>query len=85
MPPPAARPHKYTVLFDPTEFGEFDRALLDFQSQLGRRVDKSEVIRSLARLFVRDPSLAEKVSVDLDTERSLKRGRPLGDDGPLGL
>jgi hypothetical protein len=85
MPSPAARPHKYTVLFDPTEFGEFDRALLDFQSQVGRRVDKSEVIRSLARLFVRDASVAAKVSTDLDTERSLKPNRSLADDGPLGL
>jgi hypothetical protein len=37
----------------------FDRAILDLSARIGRRIDRTEAIRGLARLFVADPRLAE--------------------------
>lgn len=60
--PTTATQRKYTVLLDAELADDFDGSLLHFRRQVGRRVDKSEVIRELVSLFNEDPSLAEQVA-----------------------
>jgi Arc/MetJ-type ribon-helix-helix transcriptional regulator len=60
-PAPAAQ-RKYTVLLDSELADDFDGSLLHFRRQVGRRVDKSEVIRELVSLFNEDPTLAKEIA-----------------------
>jgi hypothetical protein len=53
---------KYTVLIDSELADDFDGSLLHFRRQVGRRVDKSEVIRELVSLFNEDPTLAKQIA-----------------------
>jgi Arc/MetJ-type ribon-helix-helix transcriptional regulator len=60
--PATAAQRKYTVLLDSELADDFDGSLLHFRRQVGRRVDKSEVIRELISLFNEDPTLAEQIA-----------------------
>jgi hypothetical protein len=53
---------KYTVRIDAEPAERFERAVLAMIPELGRRVDKSEVMRELAELFACDPAVAKKVA-----------------------
>lgn len=60
--PAMAAQRKYTVLIDSELADDFDGSLLHFRRQVGRRVDKSEVIRELVSLFNEDPTLAKQIA-----------------------
>jgi LAS superfamily LD-carboxypeptidase LdcB len=71
----------------------FDRAILDLSARLGRRIDRTEAIRGLARLFVADERVAER-ALDAVAEASRETGaeqehtsgrRPDRDTGLSGL
>lgn len=59
----------------------FDRAILDLSARLGRRIDRTEAIRGLARLFVTDGRLAERAiqaAAEVAQEREPERGPDTG-------
>jgi hypothetical protein len=60
--PATAAQRKYTVLLDSELADDFDGSLLHFRRQVGRRVDKSEVIRELVSLFNEDPTLVKEIA-----------------------
>lgn len=60
---------KFTVIFSREEAEAFDEFLLGARRRLGRRVDKSEVLRNLLELTYSDPSLEQQL-----LERLRKRG-----------
>ena len=53
---------KYTVLLSTRVATELDEDLLRLRRQTGRKVDKSEVIRSLVHLLHTDPDLFDQVA-----------------------
>lgn len=55
-----------------------DRACIDLRSEVGRRVDRSEVIRELIGLFLKDPAIRQQVTTGLE-------GRRIGRGGDVGL
>lgn len=61
----------------------FDRAILDLSARLGRRIDRTEAIRGLARLFVADGRLAER-AVEAVAEVAQEREPDQGIDTGLG-
>ena len=52
---------KYTVLLDDQVADAFDERLLAIRRQLGRKIDKSQVIRQLLTLLDEDPTLVAQV------------------------
>lgn len=58
---PVGAPRKYTVLLDDTTADAFDVRLLAIRRQVGRRVDKSEVVRELLALLDDDPTVTDQV------------------------
>jgi hypothetical protein len=52
---------KFTLIFRREEAEALDEFLLHARRRLGRRVDKSEVVRSLLELTYTDPSLEEQL------------------------
>lgn len=63
--PPApgiADRRKYTIRIDPDPADRFERAVLQLTVDVGRKLDKSEVMRELLDLFVDDPTVAASVT-----------------------
>lgn len=58
---PQPRTSKFTVLFSRADTEDFDELLVGIRRRLGRRVDKSEVVRCLLRLTLADPSLESQL------------------------
>ena len=56
---------KYTALLDADTAAEFDALALTARRQLGRKVDKSEIVRSLIRLAADDASLRNQLIAQL--------------------
>jgi hypothetical protein len=52
---------KYTIRIDPAPADRFERAVLQLTVDVGRKLDKSEVMRELLDLFVDDPAVAASV------------------------
>jgi hypothetical protein len=52
---------KYTIRIDPDPADRFERAVLELTVDVGRKLDKSEVMRELLELFVDDPTVAKAV------------------------
>ena len=52
---------KYTALLDADTAAEFDALALTARRHLGRKVDKSEIVRSLIRLAADDASLRNQL------------------------
>jgi hypothetical protein len=52
---------KYTLLLDPEEAVSLDQLVLSARRQLGRRVDKSTLLRVLVTLAADDPALLAQV------------------------
>ncbi|MEP6464411.1 MAG: hypothetical protein ABJC62_13570 [Frankiaceae bacterium] len=59
--PPVSPPRKYTVILDGQAADTFDETLLRLRRQLGRRVDRSQVIRELLALVAEDEALGAQV------------------------
>lgn len=57
-----------------------DRACIDVRAEVGRRVDRSEVMRELVALFLRDDDIKQRVTAGLEA-RKISRGGDVG----LGL
>jgi hypothetical protein len=57
-----------------------DRACIDLRAVVGRRVDRSEVMRELVALFLQDDKIRERVATGLEG-RKISRGGDVG----LGL
>jgi hypothetical protein len=53
--------HKYTVLLDDRLADAFDEKLLAVRRQMGRKVDKSQVVRELLALLDEDSTLLAQV------------------------
>ncbi|MDX2842111.1 hypothetical protein PV377_24625 [Streptomyces ipomoeae] len=51
--PKAPKPSKYTILFDQDDALVFDGLALELRRQVGRPVDKSEIVRALVHLAAR--------------------------------
>lgn len=67
-PSPASgqrRGSKFTVILAPGDAEDFDAVVLAARRALGRRVDKSEVIRALIRLLTEDDELQRQVRAAL--------------------
>lgn len=58
---PDKRPNKYTVLLDDRTAVAFDELALVARRKLGRRVDKSALLRALILLAADDASLRDQV------------------------
>lgn len=56
-----ARLSKFTVQLDRRHAEDFDAVVLGARRALGRRVDKSEVVRVLIRLLIADANLRAEV------------------------
>jgi len=52
---------KYTLLLDPEEAVSLDQLVLSARRQLGRKVDKSTLLRVLVALAADDPALLAQV------------------------
>lgn len=61
----AGRLSKFTVQLDRQHADDFDAVVLVARRALGRRVDKSEVVRALIRLLVEDATLRSGVHEQL--------------------
>ena len=59
------RPSKFTVLLDGQAAADFDGLALSARRQLGRRVEKSELVRVLIALAADDPSLLGQIVDEL--------------------
>ena len=53
---------KYTILLTAAVATDFDEDMIALSRQAGRKVDKSEVVRTLVDLLHTDPTLLERVS-----------------------
>jgi len=60
-PAPAAPSRKYTVILDGQAADTFNETLLRVRRQLGRRVDRSQVVRELLALLAEDPALTGQI------------------------
>ncbi len=80
---PVPPPKSFTMRFPWEEAIAFDRAILDLSARLGRRIDRTEAIRGLARLFVADGRLAER-AVEAVAEVAQDREPDQGIDTGLG-
>lgn len=60
---------KFTVIFSREDAEAFDEFLLGARRHLGRRVDKSEVVRCLLQLAYDDPSLEQELLDRLEKRR----------------
>lgn len=58
---PASPPRKYTVILDGHAADTFDETVLRLRRQIGRRVDRSQVVRELLALLAEDPALADQI------------------------
>lgn len=56
---------KYTALLDADTAADFDALALTARRHLGRKVDKSEIVRSLIRLAADDASLRNQLIAQL--------------------
>jgi hypothetical protein len=65
---PTAKPatSKYTALLDVDTAAEFDGLALMARRKLGRKVDKSEIVRSLIRLAADDASLRDQMISEVE-------------------
>jgi hypothetical protein len=76
--PAAARPtkgskgSKYTAILDDETATAFDELALKARRVLGRRVEKSELIRVLIMLAVDDASLREQLIAEVATRRGTR-------------
>jgi hypothetical protein len=64
LTPPVSPPRKFTVIFDGLAADTFDDTVLRLRRlrrQLGRRVDRSQVVRELLSLLAEDEALAAQV------------------------
>ncbi|MGI8459083.1 MAG: hypothetical protein ACR2LI_13355 [Propionibacteriaceae bacterium] len=52
---------KYTLLLTTTAANQLDEDLLNVRRTVGKKIDKSEVIRALIGLLHDDPALVDKV------------------------
>lgn len=55
------RQSKFTVNLDARDAEDFDRLVLTARRALGRRVDKSEIVRALIAMMGRDAALRQEV------------------------
>lgn len=55
------RRSKFTVILDARDAEDFDALVLTARRTLGRRVDKSELVRALIALLGRDVALREEI------------------------
>jgi hypothetical protein len=64
VPPAPGTPdrRKYTVRIDAGPADRFEQAVLALSPDVGRKLDKSEVMRELAELLADDPTVAKKVA-----------------------
>lgn len=53
---------KYTVRIDSEAAERFERAVLSLTVAVGRKLDKSEVMRELAELLADDPAVARQIA-----------------------
>lgn len=60
-PAAAEQPSKYTALLDPTTAAAFDELALAARRALGRKVDKSQLMRALIMLTADDASLRDQM------------------------
>jgi hypothetical protein len=65
-PEPKPVMSKYTALLDADTAAEFDGLALMARRKLGRRVDKSEIVRALIRLAADDASLRDQVISEVE-------------------
>jgi hypothetical protein len=66
-PPPTERPptSKYTANLDADTATEFDGLALAARRKLGRRVDKSDILKTLIRLAADDATLRDQLIAEL--------------------
>ncbi|WP_217207752.1 hypothetical protein [Streptomyces sp. AC550_RSS872] len=64
--PKAPKPSKYTILFDQDDALVFDGLALELRRQVGRPVDKSEIVRALVHLAARPGPVADRLADVLD-------------------
>ncbi|MFG2299170.1 hypothetical protein [Streptomyces sp. NPDC048603] len=62
----ASAKSKFTVLLDPADALAFDSLALDMRYRAGRRVEKSEILRTLIRLAETDPRVHAALAEALD-------------------
>ena len=67
-PPAGPRLSKFTVKLDPGHAEDFDVIVLGARRALGRRVDKSEIVRVVIELLSSDPALRRQVYDQLPTD-----------------
>lgn len=73
---------KFTVQLDRQHAEDFDAVVLAARRALGRRVDKSEVVRALIRLLVEDATLRSGVHEQLRAAKP--PGCPRGEGSTVG-
>jgi hypothetical protein len=67
---------KYTAMLDADTAAEFDALALAARRRLGRKVDMSEIVRSLIRLAADDASLRDQVISEVEKTRRYEHWRP---------
>lgn len=67
---------KFTLIFRRVEAEALDEFLLRARRQLGRRVDKSQVVRALLDLAYTDPTLEQQLIDHLRHDRTRHDGNP---------
>lgn len=67
---PAGEQRKYTVLLDADLADSVDTALIRLRRQVGRKVDRSAVVRELLVMLTDDPTLARSVAERLAVKPS---------------
>jgi len=68
------RRSKFTVILDARDAEDFDAAVLTARRTLGRRVDKSELVRALIALLGRDVALRQEI-YEVIRKRELQRAQ----------
>lgn len=76
-PTPTPRPQprsqqrsKYTLLLDPDPAADFDELATRLRRHLGRKVDKSEIIRSWIALTADDPALLHDLAQEIQARHN---------------
>ncbi|MET9915393.1 hypothetical protein ABZZ74_53965 [Streptomyces sp. NPDC006476] len=64
--PKAPKPSKCTILLDQDDALVFDGLALELRRQVGRPVDKSEIVRALVHLAARPGPVADRLADVLD-------------------
>jgi hypothetical protein len=67
---------KFTLNLEPRDAEDFDALVLTARRALGRRVDKSEIVRALIALMGRDAALRQEVHEIISAAPTARRGAP---------